>query len=38
MVTDNDDGSGYVFAVAIWYDRRQKLTFKMITFDSRLNS
>ena len=34
IVTDNDDGSGYVFAEAIWCDRRQKLTFETITSDS----
>ena len=25
MVTDNDDGSDYVFVVAIWVDRRQQI-------------
>ena len=37
LVTDNDDGSGNVLAVAILSDGRQKLTFKMATFDRRLN-
>ena len=35
MVIDNDDGSDYVFVVAILCDCCQKLTFQMITSDQR---
>ena len=34
---DIDDVSGYAFAVAIWYGRRQKVTFRMTTLDRHLN-
>ena len=31
MITGSDDGSDYVLVLAILFNRRQKLTFKMIT-------
>ena len=37
-VADNNDELGYMFAVAILFDRRQRLTFKMIVLDWRRNS
>ena len=38
MIIDNDDGSDYVFEVAVWFLCCQKVTFKMITLDRRRNS
>ena len=38
MLVDNDDQSDDMIAVTIPFDRRQKLTFKMITSDRHRNS